>query len=175
MMKANVVEMPTIEAPPRNAKPTTKTKKQARPAALPSAKMQLRTKLQRSAGVLLAGVATTMTTVSLAHIAGGTEYLTHGAVPTWQAWGIAIGLDVNYVGMEIAGVVAAAQHVRDRLHKLTRFGIPAVMGFSMSMNAVEFSRGATNDYELAAGVAMGIILPGLVWLAYKVAAVLADI
>jgi hypothetical protein len=39
---------------------------------------------------------------------------------------------VNYVAMEMAGVVAAMQHVRDRLHRLTRFGIPAVMGFSMA-------------------------------------------
>ncbi len=49
------------------------------------------------------------------------------------------------------------------------------MLFSMSMNALEFAAGATNEYELAAGIAMGFILPGLVWLAYKIAAVLADV
>jgi hypothetical protein len=42
----------------------------------------------------------------------------------WQSWGVAIGLDTNYVAMEMAGVVAATQHVRDRLHRLTRYGIP---------------------------------------------------
>jgi hypothetical protein len=89
--------------------------------------------------------------------------------------GVAIGLDVNYVAMEMAGVVAAMQHVRDRLHRLTRFGIPAVMGFSMALNAMEFAQGATNGYELAAGIAMGVILPALVFLTFRVAAVLADV
>jgi hypothetical protein len=69
-----------------------------------------------------------MTTVSLSHIASGVEDITHGAVPECQASGAAIGLDVNYVAMEMAGVVAALQHVRDRLHRLTKIGIPAVMG-----------------------------------------------
>jgi hypothetical protein len=52
--------------------------------------------------------ATEMTTVSLCHIAGGVKHITHGAVPAWQAW-----------AMELAGVVAAMQHVRDRLHRLS--------------------------------------------------------
>jgi hypothetical protein len=116
-----------------------------------------------------------MTTVSLSHIAGGVETITHAAVPEWQAWGVAVGLDVNYVAMEMAGVVAAMQHVKDRLHRLTRWGIPAVMGFSMSLNALEFAAGATNPWELAAGIAMGVILPGSVFLAFRVAAVLADV
>jgi hypothetical protein len=55
-----------------------------------------------------------MTTVSLSHIAGGIAVITHGAVPDWQAWGCAIGLDANYIAMEMAGVVAAMRHVRDQ-------------------------------------------------------------
>ena len=77
--------------------------------------------------------------------------------------------------MEMAGIVAATSVVRDKLHKLTRWGIPAVMLFSMSLNALEFCRGATNTYELAAGIAMGVILPALVFLTFRVAAVLADV
>jgi hypothetical protein len=49
------------------------------------------------------------------------------------------------------------------------------MGFSMLLNALEFAAGATNAYELAAGIAMGVILPGLVFLTFRVAAVLADV
>jgi hypothetical protein len=65
--------------------------------------------------VLIRVVAAAMTTVSLSHIAGagGVESITHGSVPEWQAWGVAIGLDINYVAMEMAGVVAAMQRVRD--------------------------------------------------------------
>jgi hypothetical protein len=75
----------------------------------------------------------------------------------------------------LAAVVAAMVHVRDRLHRLTRFGIPAVMGLSMALNALEFAASATNSWELAAGIAMGVILPGLVFLTFRVAAVLADV
>jgi hypothetical protein len=140
-----------------------------------SARMIRRVRLQHYSAVLLGTVAAAMTTVSLSHIAGGVAAITHGAVPGWQAWGVAVGLDVNYVAMEMAGVVVAMQHVRDRLHHLTRVGIPAVMGFSMCLNAMEFAAGATNAYELAAGVAMGVILPALVFLTFRVAAVLADV
>jgi hypothetical protein len=137
--------------------------------------MTRRIKLQHFSAVLLGVVAAAMTTVSLSHIAGGVEHLTHGAIPQWQAWGAAVGLDINYDAMEMAGVVAVMQHVRDRLHRLTRLGIPAVMGFSMALNALEFAAGATNAYELAAGIAMGVILPALVFLTFRVAAVLADV
>ncbi len=140
-----------------------------------SQRMLRRIKLQHWSAALLGTVAAAMTTVSLSHIAGGVEHITHGAVPEWQAWGAAIGLDGNYIAMEMAGVVAAMQHVRDRLHRLTRYGIPAVMGFSMALNALEFAAGATNVYELAAGIAMGVILPALVFLTFRVAAVLADV
>jgi hypothetical protein len=37
----------------------------------------------------------------------------------------------------------------------------------MSLNALEFAASATNAYELAAGIAMGVILPGLVFLTFR--------
>jgi hypothetical protein len=64
--------------------------------------------------------------------------------------------------------------VRDRLRRLTRYGIPAMMAFSMSLNALEFAAGTTNSWELAAGIAMGVILPALVFLTFRVAT-LADV
>jgi hypothetical protein len=113
-----------VQLPPRKPRKVGKAKRQPM-----SVRMVRRLKLQHGTALLLAIVAAAMTTVSLSHIAGGAESITHAAVPQWQAWGVAVGLDVNYVAMELAGVVAAMQHVRDRLHRLTRVGIPAVMGF----------------------------------------------
>src|SRR5258705_10778309 len=156
-------------------KPTRKPTRKVVRAKPVSARMTRRIKLQHFSAVLLGVVAAAMTTVSLSHIAGGVEHLAHGAIPQWQAWGAAVGLDINYDAMEMAGVVAVMQHVRDRLHRLTRLGIPAVMGFSMALNALEFAAGATNAYELAAGIAMGVILPALVFLTFRVAATLADV
>jgi hypothetical protein len=92
-----------------------------------SARMLRRLKLQQGVAGVIGLIAAAMTTVSLSHIAGGIAVITHGAVPDWQAWGCAIGLDANYIAMEMAGVVAAMQHVRNRLRRLTLYGIPAVM------------------------------------------------
>jgi hypothetical protein len=140
-----------------------------------SARMLRRLKLQHGTALLLAAVAAAMTTVSLSHIAGGVDHVTHHAVPEWQSWGVAIGIDCGYIAMELGGLVAAMQHVKDRLHRLTRWGIPAVMAFSMALNALEFAAGATNAWELAAGIAMGVTLPALVFLTFRVAATLADV
>jgi hypothetical protein len=173
-MTTNVLPMEVARKPPRAKSP-----KPPAPAAAPKAispKTARRITWQRRSAALLGTIAAAMTTVSLSHIAGGVGQLTHDAVPAWQCWMVSIGLDLNYVTMELAGVVAVVAHVRDRLHRLTRWGIPAVMGFSMALNALEFSEGATNAYELAAGVAMGVILPALVvFLTFRVAAVLADV
>jgi len=45
----------------------------------------------------------------------------------------------------------------------------------MAMSAFEFSLGATNGYELSAGIAMGVVLPALVRLAFKISSVLPDV
>jgi hypothetical protein len=150
----NVIPMEPVarKPPPRAKKPPAPT---AAPKAI-SAKTARRITWQRRSAALLGTVASAMTVVSLAHVAGGVQSITHGAVPAWQAWGLAVGLDINYIAMEMAALVTATRGVRDKLHKLTKVGIPAVMGFSMALNAMEFTRGVTNAYELAAGIAMGV-------------------
>src|SRR5215467_9534789 len=106
-------------------KPSQKARKAKAVRQPISARMARRIKLQHGVAGLIGIVAAAMTTVSLSHIAGGVEHITHGAVPHWQAWATAVGLDINYVAMEMAGVVAAMQHVRDRLRRWARYGIPA--------------------------------------------------
>jgi hypothetical protein len=61
-------------------KPTTRkaTTKKAKPI---TARMARRIRLQHFSAVLLGVVAAAMTTVSLSHIAGGVEHITHAAVP----------------------------------------------------------------------------------------------
>jgi hypothetical protein len=138
--------------------PRAKSPKPPAPAAAPkaiSAKTARRITWQRRSAALLGTVASAMTVVSLMHIAGGVQLITHDAIPAWQAWGLGVGLDINYIAMEMPGLVTATQLVRDKLHKLTRWGIPAVMGFSMALNALEFTRGVTNTYELTAGIGHG--------------------
>jgi hypothetical protein len=167
--------METVTKFPHSPKVSARKVKTTPKAKALSARMVRRIFWQKSAGMVLALVASGMTGVSLAHIAGGVEHLTNGAIPHWQSWAVAVGLDVNYIAMEIAGVVAALQATKDKLHKFTRFGIPGIMVFSMAMNSLEFSAGAIGPYQIAAAVAMGVILPALVWLTYRVSLVLADV
>jgi hypothetical protein len=117
-MTTNVLPMEVARKPPR-AKPS----KPPATAAVPkvSAKTARRITWQRRSAALLGTVASAMTVVSLTHIAGGVQLITHDAIPAWQAWGLAVGLDINYIAMELGGLVTATQLVRDKLHKLTRF------------------------------------------------------
>jgi hypothetical protein len=154
---------------------TGKQRKAAKAKQPMSARMRRRIKLQHGTAGLLGAVASAMTLVSLSHIAAGIGHVTHGVIPEWQSWSLAAGLDINYLGMELGALVAAWQHVRDRLHRFTRFGIPCVMLFSQAMNSFEFSLGATTAWELAAGIAMGLVLPALTFLTFRIAATLADV
>src|SRR5260370_30976066 len=104
MVPANLVQL----------KPRQKTTRKVVKAKPVSSRMLRRVRLQHWSAVLLGVVAAAMTTVSLSHIAGGVEHITHGAVPEWQAWGVAIGLDINYVSMEMAGVRPAPSHAPGR-------------------------------------------------------------
>src|SRR5260370_8512590 len=114
MVPANLVQL----------KPRQKTTRKVVKAKPVSSRMLRRVRLQHWSAVLLGVVAAAMTTVSLSHIPGGVEHITHGAVPEWQAWGAAIGFDVNYIAMEMAPPVAAMQHVRHPLHPLPRLRTP---------------------------------------------------
>ena len=169
----NVLPMELARKPPRaKSKPPAPA---ARTAPKVSAKTARRVKLQCYSAGLLAGVASVMTVVSLTHVADGVQLVTHGAVPDWQAWLLAIGLDVNYIAMELAAIVAATATVKDKLHRLTRWGIPSVMSFSMALNAIEFCTKAVDSFDVAKGVVGGVVLPLFVFLTFRMAAVLADV
>jgi hypothetical protein len=140
----NVIPMEPVarKPPPRVKKP---------PAPAPkaiSAKTARRITWQRRSAALLGTVASAMTVVSLTHIAGGVQLITHDAVPSWQAWGVAVGLDINYIAMELGGLVTATQLVRDKLHKLTRLGIPAVSQHAVQLWHQGFGMGDDLDRQL---------------------------
>src|SRR5215475_1473067 len=142
--------------------PSKKPAKKAKPVAKVSARQARRTRLQHMAAALITGVAAAMTAVSLQHIAG--TFIHQTGIADWQAWSMATGIDVNYVGMELAGVVAATQGTRDKLHKFTKFGIPAIMLFSQACNVLEFTHNSSDMTSLVFGAVAGVMLPVGVWL-----------
>jgi hypothetical protein len=172
-LEYRIMPTATVTALPQS-KATAKKKsaKASRKPAL-SERMGRKLRLQRGAALGIAAVATGITAVSLSHIAAFAIH--YGHVAEWQSWALAAGIDLNYTGMEFAGVVAAYQHVRERLHGWTRWAVPTIATFSAICNMLEFARDASNSFEIVAACVMGAIVPGLVYVSYRVAAVMADV
>jgi hypothetical protein len=97
MNATNVLPMEVARKPPRAKSP-----KPPAPKAI-SVKTARRITWQRRSAALLGTFASAMTVVSLTHIAGGVQLITHDALPAWQAWGVAVGLDINYIAMRWQG------------------------------------------------------------------------
>jgi ABC-type antimicrobial peptide transport system permease subunit len=49
-------------------------------------------------------VATSLTALSLSHLAHGVEIVTHSA--PWQAWSMAVGIDLGFIATELACVIS---------------------------------------------------------------------
>src|SRR5262249_46777456 len=100
-------------------------------------------------------VAITLTALSLSHLAEGVEMVTHSA--TWSAWAMAIGIDLGFIGMELANIAAMGDKVK---RQVERFSVPAIVGTlagSAIMNAVAFASHADGLVMQCAGAAMGVV------------------
>jgi hypothetical protein len=103
----------------------------------------------------------------LSHLAHGVEIVTHSA--PWQAWSMAVGIDLGFIATELACVTVA-----DKLRKaIDRFARPAILGTlaaSAAMNAFAFAQDATGIPMTAAAVAMGISIPSLIYALTRIGA-----
>jgi hypothetical protein len=112
-------------------------------------------------------VVMTLTALSLSHLAHGIEIVT--ASPGWQSWAMAIGVDLGFVALELAMVMAS-----DKLRKqVARLANPAIIGTlsgSAALNAFAFVAGASGIGQQIAAVTMGVAIPGLIYALTKVGA-----
>jgi len=128
--------------------------------------------LRRQAGTALGVgvVAVTLTALSLSHLAHGIEIVT--GCPPWEGWAMAGGIDLGFVALELSQLA-----VTDKLRrKVTRFARPAILGTlagSAGMNAFAFGAQAVNQYMMAAGIALGVAIPALIYALTRVGAALA--
>jgi hypothetical protein len=89
---------------------------------------------QSDAAIAIGGVGVTLVTLSLNHLAHGIELVT--GAPTWEAWAMAIGIDLGFVALEGVAVgghgregpsadrpLGAARHPRNR-DRLSPTAIP---------------------------------------------------
>jgi hypothetical protein len=150
---STVVKLPTSKSQARN----TNTTKRAAKA------LSRQTMTATAVGL----VATSLTALSLSHLAHGVEIVTHSA--PWQAWSMAVGIDLGFIATELACVTVA-----DKLRKMIdRFARPAILGTlaaSAAMNAFAFAQDATGIPMAAAAIAMGISIPSLIYALTRIGA-----
>src|SRR5262252_2736836 len=128
--------------------------------------------LRRQAGtaVGVGSVAVTLTTLSLSHLAHGIEIVT--GCQSWEGWSMAIGIDLGFVALELSQLAIGAK-VRRQVGKFARPAILGTLAGSAAMNAFAFAAQVANVYMMAAGIALGVAIPALIYALTRVGAALA--
>jgi hypothetical protein len=134
----------------------------------PSKWFARRMKRQTHAAVGIGVIAGTLIALSLSHLAHGIEIVT--AAPSWESWAMAVGIDLGFVALEMAGVLAATASLRKEIHKYSRPAIVGTLIGSAAMNAFAFAAPCTSYYLMAAAIVLGVAIPGMVYALTKIGA-----
>jgi hypothetical protein len=128
--------------------------------------------LRRQTGTAIAtgAVATALVALSLSHLAHGIEIVTYS--PTWEAWAMAVGIDLGFVTIELSQVLATTEAVRRRIARHAKPAVAGTLIGSAAMNAFAFAAPATNYWTMAAGIALGISIPALIYAMTRIGAAL---
>jgi hypothetical protein len=126
---------------------------------------------QQQAAAAVAVVAVILTALSLSHLAHGVQLLT--SCPTWESWSMAAGLDLAFVGCEIALLAAATDRVRKEITGFCRAAIAGTMLVSAGLNGLAFGAVAAGWYQWPA-IGLGVSVPGLIYLLSRVSFTLAS-
>ena len=120
---------------------------------------------QKAAAGAIGAVATTLTALSLTHLAHGVEIVTHTA--GWEAWAFAIGIDLGFIALEIANLSCATVTVERAIARWTNTAIVGTLAGSAVMNATAFAADVTGELAYAAA-ALCIAIPALVYVLTRV-------
>ncbi len=130
-----------------------------------------RMRRQAMAGAAVGFVALTLTALSLTHLAAGIKIVTQA--PTWEAWAMAVGIDLGFVVLEMAQIVA-----NEKLRRaMAKWAGPAIVGTligSAVLNAFAFGAQATG-LMIVPAVILGLAIPALIYALTRIgAAMLLD-
>jgi hypothetical protein len=128
--------------------------------------------IHRQAGTAAAigAVAVTLTTLSLSHLAHGITIVT--GANGWEAWAMAVGIDLGFVALELAQIATVSDKVRKQV---SRFAKPAIIGTligSAGMNAFAFVAQTVSPWMMSAAITLGIAIPALIYALTRVGAAL---
>jgi hypothetical protein len=105
-------------------------------------------------------VASTLTALSLTHLAHGISIVT--AAPAWESWAMAIGIDLGFVALEGAQLASTSQRLQREVTKYTKPAIIGTLSGSAIMNAFAFSA-QTSGWMTGAAVVLGLAIPALIY------------
>ena len=120
------------------------------------------------AAAAVLAVAGTLLALSLSHLAAGVALVTSSGPA--DGWLMAIGIDLGFVALELAMLVAPA----DKRAAVARYAAPAIAGtlaISAAMNGFAFAAHA-DGLLIYPAVGLGLAIPALIYALTKVAATL---
>lgn len=111
-------------------------------------------------------VSLALTALSLTHLAKGITIVTHA--PTWEACAMAIGIDLGFVAVEFAQMVAPTKLAED----IKPYAKPTIIGTmigSAILNAFAFGVQA-EGWMVIPAVAIGLAIPAMIYNMTKISA-----
>jgi hypothetical protein len=116
-------------------------------------------KAMKPSKIMLAATTLALLAVSLFHLAEGVQLLTE--CPTWQAWALAIGIDLMFCASEYAIITEGndAPSIRHWGEGLTAMTV----AMSAGLNAMAFSHNHI-DWDHSAAAGFGIFIPTAVYI-----------
>jgi hypothetical protein len=116
----------------------------------------------------IGSVAVALTGLSLHHLATGVELVTHSS--TWEAWSMAIGIDIGFVASELAQLVINPK-LQKQIAVYLRSTIFGTLAASAAMNVGASVMHATG-WLVYPAIAFGLGIPVLIYLLSRISAAL---
>src|SRR5215472_107605 len=143
---------------------TTKSKSKAQRRHLTKA-----AKRQRFAATMVGLVVMALTGLSLTHLSHGIEVVTNASA--WEAWAMAVGIDLGFVVLEVADL-SAVETTRRKIEKWIKPAIIGTLTGSAALNAFAFAANATGWYVYPAAV-LGVAITALIYAMTRVGTTMA--
>lgn len=134
------------------------------------AKSKRAIKVSRAQALAATGVmsvALVLTGLSLTHLSHGIELVTHA--PSWEAWSMALGVDLGFIALELAQLVPMQDKTRNKIKGYMKWGIIGTLVFSAVLNSIAFGKLA-EGWMMYPAVIFGLAIPGLIFIMTKVGA-----
>lgn len=135
---------------------------------VPSHRAVRATRRQGATAIGIGLVAVTLTALSLSHLAHGVALVT--GAEAWEAWSMAVGIDLGFVALELSQLATVSDHVRRQVSRFARPAIVGTLAGSAAMNAFAFAARAVNPWMMAAAITLGVAIPALIYALTRVGA-----